>query len=355
MIRVSHALVVAVTALVVGAAAALPAWAVTFTSSYTDGGTWRTLFAQGFKPSVNPSPNPGLAIADVVHLDRFQFFKSGATEYDTGGGVMAPIPPALDVQLAIVNSIETGNGANGIFVNLQTLTTTSPYLIGLSTNTIADVSTIATGDPITFNFDHLELVYGEDSSEELINNNYGAILVKKNPDNTLSPVRVPAIVVDYLDGQNEIESDYGQPGNYFLSGSNFMHTNDFGTYLDAFNATATNRHGDGNFVAYFDLPPGVIGDYNSDSVVNAADYTVWRNNLGGVSLPNEDATASPGTVDAADYTVWKTNFGLSGAGGGAVGGNAVPEPAAAWLALLAIVPLALCARQGQLRPEYWRA
>jgi hypothetical protein len=46
MMRISNALAVAVTALVIGAVAALPAWAVSFTSSYTDGGTWSTLFAQ---------------------------------------------------------------------------------------------------------------------------------------------------------------------------------------------------------------------------------------------------------------------------------------------------------------------
>ena len=31
-----------------------------------------------------------------------------------------------------------------------------------------------------------------------------------------------------------------------------------------------------------DLPvTGLVGDYNNDSVVDAADYTVWRDNLGG--------------------------------------------------------------------------
>jgi hypothetical protein len=303
---------------------------------------------------VNPSPDPGFAAETEVHLDRFQFFKSGATEYDSGDGVLAPIPAALDVQLAIVYSIGDAMHptANGIFLNLATLTTTSPELAGLSTNTIADVGTIATGDPITFSFNHLPLTYG--SSSDIGNNNYGAILVTKNPDNTLTPVRVPAIVVDYLDGQNEIESDYGQPGNYYLSGSNFMHTNSFGTYFDAFNATDTNGHGDGNFIASFDLPPGVTGDYNSDGVVNAADYTVWRNSLGGVSLPNEDSTQSPGVIDSADYNVWKSHFGMSGSGSGAlaVSGNAVPEPNAIWLALVAVVPLAFWTGRSVRRRQY---
>ena len=45
-------------------------------------------------------------------------------------------------------------------------------------------------------------------------------------------------------------------------------------------------------------------------VVDAADYTVWRNNLGGTAtLPND---TTPGSVTAADYDVWKTNFGQTG-------------------------------------------
>ncbi|WP_425400164.1 hypothetical protein [Aeoliella sp.] len=55
----------------------------------------------------------------------------------------------------------------------------------------------------------------------------------------------------------------------------------------------------------------LFGDYNGDSVVNLADYTVWRNNLGSDSLTNEDPSQSPGVVDGADYLVWKNNFGQS--------------------------------------------
>lgn len=43
------------------------------------------------------------------------------------------------------------------------------------------------------------------------------------------------------------------------------------------------------------------GDYNGDGTVNLADYTIWRDNLGGLY-----------TVD--DYTVWKDNFGATGGG-----------------------------------------
>jgi hypothetical protein len=72
-------------------------------------------------------------------------------------------------------------------------------------------------------------------------------------------------------------------------------------------------------------PPGLIGDYNENGVVDAADYTVWRNALGTASvLPNRDP-ANMGNVSTADYASWKSNFGNTGAGS-TFDGGAVPEP-----------------------------
>ena len=64
------------------------------------------------------------------------------------------------------------------------------------------------------------------------------------------------------------------------------------------------------------LVAAIPGDYNQNGIVDAADYTVWRNNLGsGTSLPNDD---TPG-VGQDDYTRWKTHFGqTAGSGSGAM-------------------------------------
>src|SRR5688572_16681622 len=91
-----------------GAASAVP-----FTTLYTDGASWNSLYGQGFSPSETPSPDPGLAFDAIVPLDRFQFFKSG--NVDT----------AANFRLAIVSNF---------FLNLDTFTTASPELVGLSTN-----------------------------------------------------------------------------------------------------------------------------------------------------------------------------------------------------------------------------
>lgn len=55
---------------------------------------------------------------------------------------------------------------------------------------------------------------------------------------------------------------------------------------------------------HFRLPEnisvGLVGDFNHDGTVDAADYVVWRKNNGG-----------PG-----DYATWRANFGMTSPGGG---------------------------------------
>jgi hypothetical protein len=82
----------------------------------------------------------------------------------------------------------------------------------------------------------------------------------------------------------------------------------------------------------------LAGDYNNDGIVSAADYTVWRNNLGGSALPFNE-TASLGAVDEADYQAWKDNFGMTSGSGGAAGESPVPEPTAIVLLLIGLATL----------------
>jgi hypothetical protein len=97
----------------------------------------------------------------------------------------------------------------------------------------------------------------------------------------------------------------------------------------------------GVFTQRFDQtgPPGLLGDYNDDGFVSAADYVVYRNRkagIGGNTLVNEFATQGLVTVD--DYHFWKMQYGPGAASGSSRGVAAeVPEPAAAalWLGALA--------------------
>jgi hypothetical protein len=56
---------------------------------------------------------------------------------------------------------------------------------------------------------------------------------------------------------------------------------------------------------------GILGDYNANGVVDAADYALWRN---GGPLLND---ATPGSVGPEDYDVWRANFGKTSPGSGA--------------------------------------
>jgi hypothetical protein len=93
------------------------------------------------------------------------------------------------------------------------------------------------------------------------------------------------------------------------------------------------------------------GDYNADGAVDAADYVVWRKNLGsGSSLLNGDDTLGVGMDDLAR---WQSMFGqtASGAGTGSQGPIGVPEPATFPVVLVAWVGLGL-RRGSRARRKY---
>ncbi len=92
---------------------------------------------------------------------------------------------------------------------------------------------------------------------------------------------------------------------------------------------------------------GVPGDFNGDAVVDAADYTVWRDSLGqeGAGLAadgNRDLH-----VDAADYATWKSNYGAA-QGFGSLAEGAIPEPATFALTAFLLV-WAACSRTFRVR------
>jgi hypothetical protein len=77
---------------------------------------------------------------------------------------------------------------------------------------------------------------------------------------------------------------------------------------------------------------GLPGDYNGDGSVDAADFVVWR----------KDPAAFGG---AEGYSTWRMNFDAPDGAGSGLGANAVPEPAALLLAVIAIATCALGRRR----------
>jgi hypothetical protein len=80
-------------------------------------------------------------------------------------------------------------------------------------------------------------------------------------------------------------------------------------------------------------PPLLLGDYNSDRVVNGADFVVWRNSVGSATDLAADGSGN-GFVGPEDYDIWLTFYGRSAASGGSftapsapvLAGSTVPEP-----------------------------
>jgi hypothetical protein len=91
---------------------------------------------------------------------------------------------------------------------------------------------------------------------------------------------------------------------------------------------------------------GTPGDYNGSGTVDAADYTLWRDNLGGSAsaLQNRDPGNS-GPVNSADYSFWKSHFGQSGSGDAAIGSATVPEASSLCLLLAAAFALGVANRE----------
>jgi hypothetical protein len=159
----------------------------------------------------------------------------------------------------------------------------------------------------------------------------------------------------------DIDLNWIWPGDITDSGLNDPFAGQFGGMFDPLRAVlgpSSIRFQAGSFdfrsATFLPLTPALAGDYNVNGVVDAADYTVWRDRLGGPGILLNDA--SPGSVSPADYDVWKANFGAvspgigAGSGSGTTGSAsaAVPEPSSIVLVFLGIAGLSIICRIADL-------
>ncbi len=106
-----------------------------------------------------------------------------------------------------------------------------------------------------------------------------------------------------------------------------------------------------NSVVLAVIGPSLLGDYNQNGVVDAADYVVWRNTLGQMGAGLVADGNNNVEVDAGDYDVWRAHFGQIAGGGAGIhanspGESAVPEPAAAGLFLAILSSFLIRRRPG---------
>lgn len=82
------------------------------------------------------------------------------------------------------------------------------------------------------------------------------------------------------------------------------------------------------------VPDGLPGDFNNDGIVDAADYTRWRDGLGTL-------------YTQADYDTWKSHFGQQRIVGSGSLASAAPEPSA--ILLLLATASAVCSMRRRIR------
>ncbi len=101
--------------------------------------------------------------------------------------------------------------------------------------------------------------------------------------------------------------------------------------------------GTGNDIALTVASVALIGDYNGDGLVDAGDYTVWRDAVGSNVAAYAGADGNgDGVVDDEDQAVWANHYGASIE---AALAQAVPEPGGVGLAVLAAI-IGGCRRKG---------
>ncbi len=145
---------------------------------------------------------------------------------------------------------------------------------------------------------------------------------------TVSPANVSGLTPAFLDAlgnplttrQTLGISTTGSQVNLDVTGSskNLTWTGANGTL---WNKNSAQNWSDGGPEVFFDQDQVTFddsaatplpGDFNADRSVDAADYTVWRDNLGTSFNLNGNGNEDGGSmnvVDAADLDLWRTNFG----------------------------------------------
>ena len=88
------------------------------------------------------------------------------------------------------------------------------------------------------------------------------------------------------------------------------------------------------------------GDFNTNGMVDAGDYVVWRkNSTANAALPNDNGVGN----QAARYSLWRTNFGKPPGSGSELAEANVPEPATYLLVSMAMAVLTAATRRRRCR------
>ncbi len=289
-------------------------------------------------------------LGDVVVLDGDQFGEgSGFVSTVTGDAPTIPqwklyqkvgtVPAgARSAEVRIFQDTVSGNGNNNYadLLSLDVIGVDQEFFLGIDVGPTGDITfSNNTGADVDIEYYEIRSEFGSLS--------FGSW--NSLSDQDLNPGSAEN---DWLEAG---ESDDSQLIEFFANGTETISFNGSNASIgQAFDTAQNDRDlwfyyaspGGGlveGVVNYDVVPPQLPGDFNNDGQVNTADYTVWRDNLGGsfdLNGNGDETGDSARVVDTADYTLWKTNCGSSGAASLAIASSqSIPEPGTLMLLVLA--------------------
>lgn len=146
----------------------------------------------------------------------------------------------------------------------------------------------------------------------------------------------------FLDGQLSLTTPFVEPGG------GISRWTDVDIVGIAANADANSVANEGTaYIDNFLVRDGLRGDFNNNGLLDAADYTVWRDQNGSTGFALDADANADGQVTAADYHLWANSLGMTNAVAGS--SATVPEPAASVLLILvSLTQLAQTRRSAKL-------
>ena len=300
-----------------------------------------------------------LRLFDTDAEHRFSFSELG---FDVGLASGDPFVGVVDLG-AFTDELQSGsvnvqlNDDTGVDWAIYTITVANEISGGRAAEVVIDGGGRVTIDTAVNNVDRL-LVGGEVSGQlnlaasgslevsELYTQLNNGVLEVELSDSGATSLEVDGVAA--LDGQLRLELDDG-----FLPtlGEAFtILTADLGI-VGQFADVITPELVDGlELITSYDPNSVVVevllsGDYNDDGIVNAADFTLFRDTLGSTTNLAADGNNN-GVVDAADYDLLVAFFGNSASDFSSIVATAVvvPEPSS-WLLLLTLASGTLSLRR----------
>jgi hypothetical protein len=240
---------------------------------------------------------------------------SGNSAGDGGGGIFSDTNQAVSIKFSTITGNVVASGSSGGGVNSANTASLDHTIVA------GNLQGASTRDDVSGTFDARYSLIG-DKRTETVNNTGGSLI-----GTTMSPIDAKlgplanngglTLTHALLSGSPALEA--GDPAA--VAGSGGVPQFDqrgtpFSRVVD-FDGAGGARI-DMGAVEMTPAGPALVGDYNLNHSVDAADYVLWRK-TNGTSVPQPFSGADGdgnSVVNANDYTVWRSHFGDTSPGAG---------------------------------------